>query len=232
MAEGIRTVPPMVCLTGIDGCGKSTHARLLAEHLAEKGIAVTGLSVWDIARNPRYHHHPFISDREAIHRYLTLLHGGARALFILHALHESLALAGEAGNAASKLILADGYWYKYVFTEHLHGQPLEWLLQVISGFPRPIVTILLDLEPAAAWARKPAVTPYECGFQPPGERAFLDFQVRLRDLFRRRAAVEGWKTVAVDRPISEVAAEIARLVLAACEHAAKPIDAPPGQYEP
>lgn len=210
--------PPMICLTGIDGCGKSTHRRLLAEALTARGFQVTGLSVWDIAQNPRYHHHAFISDREAIHRYLTLLHGGARALFILHALHESLALAAETVaepsvpmKSSSRIMVADGYWYKYVFTEHLHGQPLEWLLQVVAGFPRPVGTILLDLEPSEAWARKPSITPYECGFQPPSERAFLDFQVRLRDIFHRRAVVEGWKSVSVTRPISEVSAEIIRI---------------------
>ncbi len=89
-APGENPSPPLFCLTGIDGCGKSSHIRRLTEWLAEThGERAAHLHVWEIAHHPRYHHHPFITDAAAVHRYLGLLSGGPRTLFIFHGLLES-----------------------------------------------------------------------------------------------------------------------------------------------
>ncbi|RCK79087.1 MAG: Thymidylate kinase [Candidatus Ozemobacter sibiricus] len=202
--------PPLVCLTGIDGCGKSTHIRGLSEWLANThGRRAAHLHVWEIAHNPRYHHHPFIADPAAVHRYLALLSGGPRALFIFHGLLESLHLVRQA---RPDLILANGYWYKYAFTEALTGTDPQWLRTFAAVFPRPVVTVLLDLDPALAWSRKSTVTPYECGFQPPSEATFVAFQSRLRASLRDEAAREGWPVVAVDRPPAAVGADLIRIL--------------------
>ncbi|NLI74919.1 MAG: hypothetical protein GX442_00595 [Candidatus Riflebacteria bacterium] len=201
---------PMICLTGIDGCGKSTHIRRLADWLRERhGREAAHLHVWDIAKNPRYHTHPFISDQAAVHRYLGLLGPGPRALFVFHGLLESYRLVTAAHPA---VVLANGYWYKYGFTEALHGTDAAWLRGVATIFPRPTVTLMLDLDPRAAWARKPAVTPYECGFQAPSEAAFTGFQDRLRGLLLDQGSREGWHLVPVDRPEDEVAADLQQII--------------------
>lgn len=175
-----RPHPPILCLTGIDGCGKSTQLRRLAGRLAsERQLKAVILSVWDISRNSRYQSHPFISDKAAIYTYLASLHGGARMTFIVHALLESMELLLEE---KPDVILADGYWYKYLFSEHLHGLPIEWLMKTVTGFPPPKRVILLDLPPEKSWERKPLLTPYECGMKKPGKQTFLSFQTKLRDV--------------------------------------------------
>ncbi len=208
-AGGTSALPALICLTGTDGCGKSTHLKLIADWLSEEfGLPAVPVSVWEITRNPRYHSHPFISDREAIHRYLGSLEKGPRALFVFHALMEALERADPKGG----ILLADGYWYKYAFTEALHGESLEWLQNVAERFPKPSRTILLDLPPGEAWSRKPKVTPYECGFAAPSEKTFLEFQARLRALFLDRAQKEGWDIVPADRPTVETARVLRELL--------------------
>ncbi len=200
----------LIAVTGIDGCGKSTHVRRLATRaVAAGGLPLPTLSVWDIARHPRYQHHPFICDRAAVHQYLATLSGGARALFVMHGLLESWALLSPDEQG---VVLADGYWYKYVLTEHLHGENLDWLLGVAGRLPTPKYTVLLDLDPAVAWRRKPRVTPYECGFKNPGEVTFIAFQTRLREQLLALAARERWRVVDVDRPEDAVAADLDRIV--------------------
>ncbi len=204
----------VICITGIDGCGKTTQIRRLAKWLEESGFPPPPvLSVWEIAKNPRYQNHPFISDRKAVHQYLSQLHGGARALFVFHALLESLALTeGSAGN----ITLADGFWHKYAFTEHLHGEDIKWLSQVAGRFPRPVLSILLDIEPQAAWKRKPAVTAYECGFQKPSEEDFIVFQTKLRLLFLEISRAESWESVNGERGEEEVFRDIVQSIQNTC----------------
>lgn len=204
-AEALAT-PPLICLTGIDGCGKSTHLKKLSDRLFEQlGKRPPILSVWDISRLTRYHTHPFITDREALYQYLGSLHGGARALFILHALRESL---DSILDTNPRLVLVDGYWYKYLLTEILHDDDLEWLLQTTAGFPRPVGTVLLDLSGDTSLKRKPSLTPYECGFAKPGPATFVPFQNRLRSSLLDMARQEHWPVVDVDRPEFAVAEQI------------------------
>jgi thymidylate kinase len=213
MTATARKTPPRAffCLTGPDGCGKSTHVRRLSAWLQNEQHQKTGVfSVWEIAKNPRYHSHAFISDRRAVNQYLGLLHGGSRALFVFHGLYESYSLAMSEEPAA---LLADGHWHKYAFTEHLHGEDLEWLKNIAGGFPQPRVTIFLDISPEIAWDRKQgAVTAYECGFASPTREHFLEFQTRLRDLFLREAQEAGWIVLATDRPEDDVADDIKKIV--------------------
>ncbi|HNV68905.1 MAG TPA: hypothetical protein PKO06_04345 [Candidatus Ozemobacteraceae bacterium] len=200
------TMPPMICLTGIDGCGKSTHLRTLTERLQQHlGEQIPVLSVWDISRLPRYRAHPLIADRETLYQYLGSLHGGARGLFILHALRESL---DNILDAHPRLILVDGYWYKYLLTEILHDPGCEWLYDCAVAFPRPIGTVLLDLPAEASFQRKPALTPYECGFARPGPDTFIPFQNRLRAALQEMARRERWPVIDADRPVFAVAEQI------------------------
>jgi thymidylate kinase len=215
---------PFICLTGIDGCGKSRHIQHLKEKLfQDKQLSAEILSVWDITNLDRYHSHPFISDRMAIHRYLATISPPARALFILHALMESLV---HLRQGKPRVILAEGYWYKYLFSELLHTRDrtasgkLEpgivsddaFFFRSVSGFPVPDTIILLDVSPEAVWERKPSVTPYECGFKPPSRETFIGFQTRLRTEILAHAAGQGWSRVNADRPWEEVAQDIWKLL--------------------
>ncbi|MFZ2960653.1 MAG: hypothetical protein WA705_27550 [Candidatus Ozemobacteraceae bacterium] len=205
-----KPLPPIICLTGIDGCGKSTHLKTISRRLAEeKKVTAAFLTVWDISRNKRYQSHSFISDKEAIYRYLATLHGGARMLFIAHALMESLELLLEE---KPDVILADGYWYKYLFSESLHGLGVDWLLKAVTGFPEPHKCVLLDIPAERSWARKPGITPYECGMAEPGEKTFLSFQTRLRQEMLRYARGKNWSVISVDRPVNDVADELWKLL--------------------
>ncbi|MBF0548372.1 MAG: hypothetical protein HQM08_28310 [Candidatus Riflebacteria bacterium] len=201
-----RKIPPIICLTGVDGCGKSTHIKRLRERIQlEKGKKCEILSVWDITNLPKYQTHPFISDRTVIHRYLASLHSPARALFILHALMESLDSILEK---KPDIILAEGYWYKYILTETLHFQNSELLFKFAEAFPLPSKVVLLDVPPEDVWERKPTVTLYECGFSEPSRDSFIAFQSLLRKIMIEFCKHKGWKAIDARPPQDDVASEI------------------------
>jgi thymidylate kinase len=130
-------------------------------------------------------------------------------LFIAHSLLESRDLLADE---EVDLVLADGYWYKYLCSVRLHGLPEAWLMKTVSCLPVPRLTILFDLAPERSWARKPDVTPYECGMAEPGESSFVDFQTRLRTVLVALGTGRSWPVVDAGRTQDGVAAELWDLV--------------------
>lgn len=175
----------IVVITGPDGSGKSTACRetalLLEKKLGAGSVSIA--SIWDAAE-----HSQLFSSKRDVQNYLIDLDGYTRTLFIFHAIHRSLDLAIRKN---SKIILIDGYWYKYAVSEITLGVSSEWVISAGRKLPHPDLSFYLDLHPRDALSRKERFSPYERGasldrFQPLSpvsfeieREQFLQFQSQL-----------------------------------------------------
>lgn len=177
----------VVCVTGVDGCGKSTQIAALTKMLDERNHTVQHVSIWDgLSSKPIREALPFPS-RIHVYRYLRILTPKARAHFLFHALQVSLDLA--ARNVCDVLLI-DGYWYKYYATEVAHGAGQADVRTMASSFQRPDRTFYLSVPPDEAFARKVRCTDYESGY---GDgQQFLHFQRRSQFVLDALAAELKW----------------------------------------
>lgn len=195
--------PLRICITGPDGAGKSTLIAGLIEALEARhgaGSAVH-VQVWDALQG--------LLDRAAAQRYLAVVDHRSRALLLLHAVSRALALGESSG---ARVVLLDGYWFKYAVSELEHGAPEALFAGCAEGFPAPDRVFALDLDPEEALRRKAELTDYERGFGDDPE-AFLAFQRRLRARWEAlETAVGPWTHLSAlqspdvlrDRVLSEI----------------------------
>lgn len=178
-----------LCLTGIDGCGKSTQAPLLAAALEARGLRVRSVAVWDLLAQAELRSCLAPGGAGPIREYLARVSSPARCLFVAHALWESFQRARDAGG---DLLLLVGYWPKYAAVEAGLGTPGALLQDLGSFFPDPDRTLWLDLPVSQAASRREAFTRYECGGREPGVRSFVDFQEGCRGRLEEWAFSRGW----------------------------------------
>ncbi|RTG92428.1 dTMP kinase [Thermus scotoductus] len=188
-------------LEGLDGSGKTTQARLLAQFLEEKGIKVR------LTREPGGGL-PGVRD--------LLLKGEA-----LSPEAEYLLFSADRAEHVRKVILPaleEGFWVisdRYLdsslaYQGYGRGLPLSWLLQVAKEVTlglQPHLTFLLDLPPEEALKR--VSTPDRL------EKAGLEFFKRVRQGYLELAAREPGRFLVVDatRPVDEVQTTIRESIL-------------------
>ncbi|ULR41146.1 dTMP kinase [Thermus sp. NEB1569] len=188
-------------LEGLDGSGKTTQARLLAQFLEEKGIKVR------LTREPGGGL-PGVRD--------LLLKGEA-----LSPEAEYLLFSADRAEHVRKVILPaleEGFWVisdRYLdsslaYQGYGRGLPLSWLLQVAKEVTlglQPHLTFLLDLPPEEALKR--VSTPDRL------EKAGLEFFKRVRQGYLELAAREPGRFLVVDatRPVEEVQTTIRESIL-------------------
>lgn len=107
--------------------------------------------------------------------------------------------------AAGDVVLCDRYCASSVAYGDAQGLEVDWLQDIQRGLPQPDLTVLLDIAPATAVARKAADRDrYERD---------LDLLGRVREAYRRLAAAPDWVLIDAEAPRDEVAAAIAEQVL-------------------
>lgn len=195
----------LVCLAGIDGCGKSTQARHLVAALRSRGQRARAVGVWDLLADPELDTGSFMGTPEQFRGYLSRLGSTARCLFVFHALHESLRRAQSEGG---DWLVAVGYWPKYAVVEELLGTPRALVEELARLFPAPERTLWLDLDPSLAAARREAFSRYECGGEEPSPAAFVAFQERCRARLGQLAEAHGWVRVDAAGDEATVAARL------------------------
>lgn len=159
----------LICITGLDGTGKSTLVKALATQLPQAVV----VSIWDLFGDPTLPVHPFRS-KEEIDQYLCALPVNARVLFLAHAFSGALE---KAMRGPHSLLILDGYWYKYFAPELALGADFALVQALVAAYPRPALTVELVLPPSIAAERKGRLSRYECGCAPVAEQAaFADFQ--------------------------------------------------------
>jgi thymidylate kinase len=204
--EERRHMTALVCVTGIDGAGKSTIVDALAERLRGPGHRVAVSAIWDPIVEPYVAGRTFFNDPSEVDPFLAQLDPISRMYFFGHVLHLSLVRAMALN---PDVLVLNAYWYKYFATEIAHGGDPVALRAITSPFPVPDVTFQLVLPLAEAARRKGVFSGYESGFGPaPTQEAFEAFQppaVAAMDLL---ASEFGWTIISGEQPEEEMLEQV------------------------
>lgn len=129
-----------ICIEGLDGCGKTTQARLLVRRLKRKGYDAV------------YTAEP---SRGKIGQFIKkhFLHGKKRGSVIVEALlfaadrfehvKEEVIPALDAG----KVLVSDRYVYSSLAYQGATGLDLEWITKINEHACRPDLAVFIDVEP-------------------------------------------------------------------------------------
>jgi len=187
-------------LDGLDGCGKSTHAKLLARWLRSQGHKIV---ITDEPTNG------------AIGKVIKKVLRGelkvpvaAEALLFAADRVQHVADIIEPALKAGKVVLNERYVCSSLAYQSARGVPVSWIASINKHAIKPNLTILIDVPAKAALARiKPSrkLDEFEKN---------LRLQQRVRQNYLRIARREGLKIVDGTRSRGEVQAEIRRLVSA------------------
>nr|WP_206204566.1 dTMP kinase [Thermococcus sp. 21S7] len=141
----VASVGAFIVIEGIDGAGKSTQARLLAEWFEEKGYdVILTKEPTDTAFGKLIRKLVLTGGREGIidgarisHEAEALLFAADRAEHVSKLIKPSI----EAG----KIVISDRYFYSSLAYQWARGLDLEWLIDLNRFAIRPDLVILLDL---------------------------------------------------------------------------------------
>ena len=179
-----------ISIEGLDGCGKSTHVRLLARWLRSRGHTVvvtdepTDGVVGKIIKQ--------IVAAEA------LLFAADRAQHLTDVIKPAL--------KAGKVVLSERYTYSSLAYQSARGLPVRWISSINKYALKPNLAILIDTPAKVAFARikqSRRLDEFERN---------LRLQQRVRRNYLRIARREGLKIIDGARSRNEVQAEMKRLV--------------------
>ena len=128
-----------ICIEGLDGCGKTTQARLLVRRLRKEGVAV-------------YTAEP---SKGIIGRFIKkyCLHGSKRGSSIVEALLFAADRFEHVENEVlpalrkGRIVVSDRYVYSSLAYQGAAGLDLEWIERLNEHAMRPDLAIFLDVEP-------------------------------------------------------------------------------------
>jgi len=181
----------LVVLEGTDRAGRSTHVRLLEQHLRYRGRGVTrtSLATSTLAAEPiRLAKH----ERRMDPVETVLLYAADLAERIEQVILPAL--------AAGLVVLADRYVYTPMARAEVRGVDPAWLDRLFAFAPPPDVTFLLDVDAETALARQShAPDRYEAGLDLGLSRDTLEsfrlFQNRLHEWFELRTPRYGFTRI-------------------------------------
>lgn len=157
----------IICITGADGCGKSTMVHALSKVFEGAYVA----NIWDVFEDAPT---PLFTSKKSIDAYLGTLTPNARVLFLTHALQYSIDKAMPGNH---RILLLNAYYYKYFATELALGAAPKLIQTLASQLPQPDTVFRLVLPPELVVQRKKEYTLYECGLtQQSSAEAFITFQ--------------------------------------------------------
>lgn len=206
-----------IVLEGIDGAGKTTLARRIAELRSDKLTFASRRTV--------------ISDSnfvEPIQKALAAVlweypeSRDLSSLFWLYLQGAWHVLLGETTLKAVPNLIMDGWYYKFIARLIHQGIDAEKINLIYSLVPKPDVVILLDVDPKVAWSRKKyreteaglhASTQHENPFD-----AFVAYQQGTFRTLMEFARQADWKIISVpsDEPeeqsLVRVISEIDKLI--------------------
>jgi dTMP kinase len=186
-----------ICVEGLDGCGKTTQAKILVRKLRKTGYNVVYTAEPSRGKIGRF-----------TKRYC--LHGGKRVSSIVEALlfaadrYEHVESEIIPALKDGKIVVSDRYMYSSLAYQGAAGLSLDWIRKVNEHAVTPNLAIFIDVEPSTVIQRlKPKKSVMEN----------LETQCKVREVYMK--FVENGELVKVDgnRSKEEVAEEILSIVL-------------------
>lgn len=186
-----------IVFEGIDGSGKSTHIKQLAEELRGRGHSVLetaepskdliGTFIRDYAERN--------GDRFTLETE-TLLFAADRYEHVKQVITPAL----ERGN----IVISDRYFYSSIAYQGATGIDLDWIREMNRFAPKPHLGILLDIPPESSLERvnDRAKTVFEVS----------DYLKTVRDIYLGMVERGELVRVEADRSKNEVEAELRRLI--------------------
>lgn len=187
-----------IVIDGIDGSGTSTHSQLLAGFLEYKDLKVhltQEPSKSEIGKLLRM----YLKDKEIPPTTDALLFAADRDLHYHNEIKKKL----DEGY----IVISDRYIESSIIYQSLQSEKIsiDWIKQLNKFVGSPDLTIILDIEPKIALARKS-----EQVLEKFEDTSFLD---RVRDLYLTRAKQEGYYIINSDDIIEFVQEKIQTIVM-------------------
>lgn len=188
----------LIAFEGLDQSGKQTQAARLAAQLRAEGRRCRVVSFPDYeTRIGQEIGRALAGEREFPPDVMQLLYIANR-----HERRPDL----ERWLAEGEILLCDRYTASSVAYGAAHGLDPDWLTDAQRYLPAAGLTLLFDIRPETAAARKAAGRDrYE------RDLALLG---RVRESYHRQAAAPGWQRIDGERPADEVAADVLSAVRA------------------
>jgi len=188
----------LIAFEGLDQSGKETQAHRLGEHLEALGHRVHLASFPDYTTPIGREIGRALRDE---HEYPADV---MQLLYIANRYERKPELA--AWLAAGDIVLSDRYLASSVAYGETQGLDAAWLTDTQRHLPVPDLTILLDIAPATAVARKATGRDrYE------RDVALL---TRVRESYRRQADAQGWARLDGERGKEDLARDVLEVVTA------------------
>lgn len=188
----------LVSIEGIDGCGKTTHVRLLAEWLRSRGNKVVVTDEPTDGMIGRVLKRALRGELKLPVAAEALLFAADRVQHIAEVIRPAL--------RAGKVVITERYYYSSLAYQSARGLSMMWLEGINRAAIKPNLSILIDVPAEAALQRirrSRRLDKFERDLQ-------LQRQVRVNYL--RIARLRGLKVVDGARPVDEVQADIRKIV--------------------
>ena len=182
-----------IVLEGVDGCGKSTHAKLLTKWLASKGFSV--LHTKEPSRGPI---------GLLLRQYLKL-NAPPRVDALLFTADRAEHLEREIKPALNNgmVVVCERYVYSTIAYQAAQGLNLNWLKKLNSFVLKPDLVLFLDIRPDIAVKRTTTNEKFE----------ELSFLKKVSANFKKLAKEENFLTINAGRGKKIVQEEIRKKVL-------------------
>lgn len=189
----------LISLTGIDGAGKSTTTAVMAGLLEEEFAQVVHLD----GKNPEFPQ-PYVREQAARLRNAIWDPSGQQELlgfrhyhFLTAAWYEMLDRCLVRPLLDEGQVVVTDSWYQKAAARAGLRAPHVTSTECRAAYlrlTRPDITVMLDVPPEEALARKGELTRVERGGSDGHTRGngFVEFQHRVRESLLRDAADEGW----------------------------------------
>jgi len=190
--------PFFIAIEGLDGCGSSTHSRILAAFLEGKGYNV------HLTQEPSKSEiglllRKFLKDKNIPPSVDALLFAADRSIHYHKEIKEKL----DAGY----IVISDRYLESSIAYQSSQSDKIlpVWIEQINKFVGLPDLTIVLDIDPKISLARKT-----DEDLEKFENYSFLD---KVRNLYLARAEQEGYVVISSDDIIENVQDAIQKIVI-------------------